>query len=499
MKTTKKCIILSRVSTLSQDLTQQTEVVINEAIRFGYDKKNIIIIEDKESAVLLSEEERNGLNTLKYHVETDKSIDCVFVYEVSRISRKPKIVYSIRDYLIERKIQLIVMNPYCKVMNDDGTLSETSNILFGIFATMAENEGYIRKARLNRGRMKKKAMKKFFGHGLRFGYDIDEDDNYIPHTINSKKVIEVFERYVNENVSQKKLAKQLFEEGFFGDVKHETCLWYVVSILKDETYLGERFYPQIVPNELFEAARVKRGRNLKWSKEMRDGGLLPALLRGILHVEDTDRTMTLVNATNQYLSHHFNNENTVSIHKDIIEPLVWFWTVELHKKFNSGNKSKRLEVLRKDRDRIQLKITNISKKIDTLIEKIDKIEERWINGKITESKRDSLRDSAEKELNELQMQKTQFASDLFKRQSQIHKQLTTKLDYDNQTFNEQRSLILETIRKITIKNSPLNKHNQYKKIIKVYNNFDDSVQTYLCDAGKFIRSRNPFRTITKIE
>ena len=52
------------------------------------------------------------------------------------------------------------MNPYCKVMNDDGTLSETSNILFGIFATMAENEGYIRKARLNRGRMKKKAMKK---------------------------------------------------------------------------------------------------------------------------------------------------------------------------------------------------------------------------------------------------------------------------------------------------------------------------------------------------
>lgn len=490
-----KCIILSRVSTISQDLTQQTEAVISEAIRFGYDKKDIIIIEDKESAVLLSEEERNGLNTLKHYIETDKSIDCVFVYEVSRISRRPKIVYSIRDYLIEKKIQLIVMNPYCKVMNEDGTLSETSNILFGIFATMAENEGYIRKVRLNRGRMKKKAEKKFFGHGLRFGYDVDDKQNYILHPVNSKKVIEVFERYVYENVSEKKLAKQLYDEGFFGNVVHETCLWYVVGILKDESYIGNSFYPQLVTNELWEAARMKRERNVKWSKEMREGGLKQSLLRGILHDEDTDRTMTLVTSENKYVSHRFDNGYSVSINKDVIEAIVWKWVVELHKKYNSGNKNKRLEVLRKDRDRIQIKITNISKKINDAIDKIDKIEERWIDGKISETKRDTMRLNIEESLNQLREQKKTFESELFTKQSQIRKQRTTKLDYETQTFEEQRSLILETIKKITIKNVSTSK-NKYKKVIKVYNNYDDTFQTYMCDMGKYIRSRDPFRTIT---
>ena len=61
----KKCILLVRVSTIMQDLVQQTEKVRDAAIRDGYKEESIIIIEDKESAVKLSEEERNGLNNMK--------------------------------------------------------------------------------------------------------------------------------------------------------------------------------------------------------------------------------------------------------------------------------------------------------------------------------------------------------------------------------------------------------------------------------------------------
>lgn len=70
-----KAIILSRVSSEHQTLEQQTETVLKEVRRDGYTDDNIIIIEDKESAIKLSEEERNGLNKMKEYIKNDPSIN----------------------------------------------------------------------------------------------------------------------------------------------------------------------------------------------------------------------------------------------------------------------------------------------------------------------------------------------------------------------------------------------------------------------------------------
>lgn len=55
-----KVILLARVSSQQQDLTQQTDRVLEEIKKDGYTDENIIIIEDKESAVLLSEYAKSG-------------------------------------------------------------------------------------------------------------------------------------------------------------------------------------------------------------------------------------------------------------------------------------------------------------------------------------------------------------------------------------------------------------------------------------------------------
>ena len=172
-----KAILLIRVSTEQQDLVQQREKVVDAAKRDGFDE--YIIIEDKESAVKLSEEERNGLNKLKDYIQNDSSIAAVYAYEISRISRQAKIVYSIRDFLIAHKIQLIILNPYFKMLKDNGELSETSNIFFGIFASMAENEGFIRKARVKRGKDKKKALGLHYTGRVPFGYKTNKEKQYI--------------------------------------------------------------------------------------------------------------------------------------------------------------------------------------------------------------------------------------------------------------------------------------------------------------------------------
>ena len=60
----EKAIVLSRISSLKQDLVQQTDEVLKTVRNDGFKDENIIIIEDKESAIKLSEEERRGLNEI---------------------------------------------------------------------------------------------------------------------------------------------------------------------------------------------------------------------------------------------------------------------------------------------------------------------------------------------------------------------------------------------------------------------------------------------------
>ena len=159
----KRAIILSRVSSLQQTLEQQTEAVLKEVRKDGYTDDDIIIIEDKESAIKLSEEERNGLNKMKESISSDPSINAVYLYELSRLSRRQSTLFSIRDYLIERNIQLICLQPYMKLLDEDGRMSQTASLMFSIFSSFSETEMSIKKERMMRGRRYNKAVGKHSG------------------------------------------------------------------------------------------------------------------------------------------------------------------------------------------------------------------------------------------------------------------------------------------------------------------------------------------------
>lgn len=123
----KKCILLSRVSTQQQTLEQQTNELLKFAKNRGYNDNSIIVIEDKESAIKLDEEHRQGLIKMKEYIAEDKNINCVICYEISRISRQQKVLFSIRDYLKERKIQLVILKPYMELLDVKGEITPTAN------------------------------------------------------------------------------------------------------------------------------------------------------------------------------------------------------------------------------------------------------------------------------------------------------------------------------------------------------------------------------------
>ena len=123
-----------------QDLSQQTNEVLREVYKDGYKEKSIIVIEDVESAIKLSEEERHGLNKMKDYINRDSSIKCVYVYELSRLSRRQLVLFSIRDFLAERKIQLICLKPYFRLLEIDGSMSQTGSLMFSLFSSLSESE-----------------------------------------------------------------------------------------------------------------------------------------------------------------------------------------------------------------------------------------------------------------------------------------------------------------------------------------------------------------------
>lgn len=249
-----KCIILSRVSTAKQELDSQTLAIKNEALRQGFKEKDFIIIEDIESAIKLSEEERNGLNKMKKAIEEDKSITHVFIYELSRLSRRQLVLFSIRDYLIEKGIQLVCCTPYFRLL-EDGKLSQTANLMFSIFASMAESEMELKKERMKCGRVRNKMTgKNNCGRPL-YGYKTLEDKTIVIDEDTMPFVVDMFTMYASGLFTQLEVARELYlKYGQASDTK-DKMKHKINNLLHRREYCGTTKYPKAISEDLFEKAQ----------------------------------------------------------------------------------------------------------------------------------------------------------------------------------------------------------------------------------------------------
>lgn len=436
----KKCILLVRVSTLAQDLQQQTDKVREQAILDGYLSENIITIEEKESGIKLKEEERLGLNRMKQCIEADPKIDCVYIYELSRLSRRSAVLYSVREYLIERNIQLICLNPYFKML-EDGKLSESGNLLFGIFSSMSENEMAIKKARFARGIERKKQMGKHHTGRVLFGYTTEKDGTFIRDPYNSQIVELCYELFLTGKYSTRKLALELQARGFFTQCSIFTAKNNVQNILHNEEYTGSTGKPQIITKESHERVLelLKGNRNSEYRVTHN------AICKGLLYDREKGYRLTL-NAASQC---YFNTpRKCIWIGQSVADPIVWNYAMDEHQRYHSEDKTKLLDELNGRTDELKKKINVGEMKIYELRQNIDKIEERLIMGRISDAKADELEN---KILNEIKLIETEIdksktqRNELYTRATKILTDDNTTYDYDNLTLDEKCEIVKEVI------------------------------------------------------
>ena len=462
-----KAILLIRVSTEQQDLVQQREKVVDAALRDGFTIDDLILIEDKESATKLSEEERNGLNRLKTYIESDSSITTVYAYEISRISRKSTIVHNIRDFLIKHHIQLIILNPYFKMLKDDGTLSESSNIFFGIFSAMAENEGFIRSARTKRGKEQAKAKGLHYTGRVPIGYTTNKKHEFVRDEEQAPIVAKIYDMYVNRDMSMQRIAKELNERGLFIHNTFHTTVRIVNEILHREYYTGNvTGYPQIITQDIFDKAQAIKKRNTICINKVPT----KALCKSICINKESGHVMG-VNIT--LLTYYSRNGEGLSVRMSILDPIVWDYAVKLHKEYFSNDFNDILKQLEHDIEVISNKQKTSQAQIENYYKQIDRLEERVVLGKIRAEMADSMEESINKNIHDEKLKFNNITNkleELKHRQEQILSESQQKYDYDSFDLDEKINLIKKTIDRIYLSRADKKLH------IEIYNKYNDNME-----------------------
>lgn len=253
-----KAILLLRVSTNQQDYDQQKEDLIRWSKELGYE--DYLFIEDKESAVKLQEEERLGLTKLKEVILNDNEFKGVIVYEISRLARTPKVLYSMKDYFETNNINFHIFDKKYTLINKDGTVSSECDLLFSMYAYFANDEIKNKNIRTKRGKEYAKQQGKIIGK-LSFGYTTNKDGYIIINEEQMEFVRYVVHKYITTDISVQQLGKEAFERGIFKKCNLKSCKSKIGKIINNKNYYGIKdstlIYPKSLPTEWYNIAMEK--------------------------------------------------------------------------------------------------------------------------------------------------------------------------------------------------------------------------------------------------
>ena len=459
-----KAIILARVSTEGQSLESQVEKLIDEAQRYGYDKKNITIISGKESGVKLDIEERQTIQQMKEHIETGE-YDMVFIWEVSRLARRPKVLYEVREYLIERHVNLRCMTPSFTMLKEDFTIDPTASIVFALFGTMAEEEARLSKERMMRGRMAKRDQGKFIGGNVLFGYTYDTETDIIYVNEQEKNtVVEIFERYV-KNESIRSIAKDLIDRGQLRYDDYSTACVMLRRMIRRSEYAGIKGntynYPAIISQELYYKVRARAETKNKYKTRVSS----IYYLQGLIHWKKNGMLLSPAKLAVQYRGWDEKTNSGTIINMDYIDSLVWHFVVQYKKRISGPEK---LQMVKSLIDEMMHNNQRHQKAIEEhmSIEKtIERINERVVKGKMSDSQGDRLIEEQQIRLKELDNMMLKYEEDRKQLQTQLNNLQNNIEDYNNVSEEQKNRIIRECVKRVDIEKDGITSAG---KIIEIY-------------------------------
>lgn len=482
----KKCLCFCRVSSKRQDFTAQSNKVKAAAIADGYKESEIIIVKGKESAIKLAEEERQTLNEMKELIEENPSIESVYCFAIDRLARRVSVILSVKDYLLQRGINLVFLNPHKMGTirtNEDGTKveDELTKLLLMLLSYGAEMEMKIKIERLVTKKEEMRENNEVTGK-LIFGY-INVNRKAKLNPVKAPIVKWIFKSYNEDGLSLTKIFDKGVELGYWDNLQFRSSkASRIRQILMNYCYCGEPnesgfVYPKLIEKEEIDKAIENMKKAMNKPKTV---SKVISLAKGKIRDANTGHTLKYDGNHLKYVQKDDMSGKVVSAALNIIDFCVWKeasrvkWNILANKDDNTRN------AVGHELEEIDDRIYNIQQIIEKEITpKFNRLYKAYVNtNRISDE--DYERDSKAIEKEEKKYKKQIESLEQRKVELQaVLVDLANTEDVNPHTVMEitdhqhQKEIVDEVIDKITVERTEVG------QIIKIYNKIESEPQVFI--------------------
>ena len=246
----KDCILIARVSTPAQVLKEgsspQMEALKKYAKGLGYNENTFKEINSVESG-FLETDSKIGWNIVTDWIENHPTYKTIIVVEMSRLSRRKKVLINIQDYLVKNKVQLIIKDIEFRLLNKYGEVDLGKDIIFSLYASLAESEMRQKNERKKNALLEYRKSGYSIGGKKLFGYKRVKDpqykdkQKYEKDDVQAEQIENVFKMYaygIDYDISRTSAATIAIECRKRGYDKYLHSKRNVQNLLKNEAYTG---------------------------------------------------------------------------------------------------------------------------------------------------------------------------------------------------------------------------------------------------------------------
>lgn len=384
----KKCICLCRVSTESQDLTAQIEKVTATAIADGYKRDEIAVVQGKESAIKLDEEERETLNEMKEIIANNPSIESVYVFAIDRLARRVAIVLTVKEYLLKRGINLVFLNPHKMgtLRKDEKTgemvEDELTSLLLMLLSYGAEMEMKVKQARFNTAKAAMRANGKLVEGKPLFGYEVDTNNNIVINDKEAEAVRMIFDEYAHTEQSTRVLYSKLVARGVVKEANTNTAVNRILRIINDVRYsgrntVGTTYYPAIVSEELQDEAIAAIEKHLNSPKSTHKHVYY---CKGLIRNTANNHVMIAKSSFSQY----YCPKTWKCMNLNVADSVAWHVANVLKQYEVALNSEEKKAAYSKQIEDNEKQIENINSMLETIKARQRKAFELFMKGKVSE-------------------------------------------------------------------------------------------------------------------
>ena len=435
----KNCILFCRVSTSKQDWERQEQSLRDNAHKDGYTDDHIIVIGHKESGYKLEDDERKGLQELTTRIEHG-DVDCIYLWELSRLARKPSVLYKFRDVLKEKQVQLICDKPSFKLLTSDLKEFDTNGqLVFAIFAALAEQEIFLKKARFADGKKKNASLSRYNGGNIPYGYKLNADKTFSINEEQATIIREIYNLY-EDGMSMPNLVRELRAK--YTNTK--ITMSFIHNILSNELLTGReheteeksvevhghtykwnsyaRSYPPIISGEQYDRCRSIATKNKTNSSKAKNIYFADRIFK----CPECGRYMIGVGSRVVYQCYDAHSGNrdlngydestrcqykkTFSI--NMVDTVLWhaasYLEVQRIARDVESEKLKHLQTI----ENLEDKYKNIEERIKIVLSKVERLNELYIDGNISQEQYNERKAKLEQEINEIKKEGNSYQDEI---------------------------------------------------------------------------------------